>query len=207
MTQLHPATVLAGFFFFAAALPALSSLALCVALLFALLLAGLLALGPFFSLLRRCRFLILALCILYACFTPGEALWGGFLSALAPSREGVVLAAQHMARLLALLAMLAFLLKKLALPDLLAGTMSLLQPLRIIGLVPARAALRLALVLDLLQRQGSVRGWREWVGLAEGGGGRVTTPITIPVPVWKMLDLVFILLFALACAGAWSLAR
>lgn len=206
MTKIHPATVLAGFFFFAAALPALPLLALCAALLFALLLASWLALGQFSSLLRRCRFLILALCILHAWFTPGEALWGGLLSALAPSREGVAIAAQHMARLLALLAMLAILLKKLALPDLLAGTMSLLQPLRIIGLVPARAALRLALVLELLQRQGSVRGWREWVGLAEGGEG-AATPITIPVPVWKMRDLVFILLFTLACAGAWSLAR
>lgn len=204
--QIHPATSLAGFLFFAASLPALPGAALAVVL--ALSLAGALLFAPSraAALLRRCRFLILALCVLHAWFTPGEALWGGALAALAPSREGGLLAFEHLARLLALLAGLSLLLEKLNTAELITATLPLLAPLRLTAVDPQRVALRLALVLELLERSDPARGWKEWIGLAEDGRGEHQAVRLDSVP-WKIRDRVLILLFALACAGVWSLAR
>jgi hypothetical protein len=168
--------------------------------------ALLFARARFAVLLRRCRFLILALCILHAWFTPGEALWGGALAALAPSHEGGLLALEHLARLLALLAGLSMLLEKLGSAELVAATLPLLTPLRLIAVDPLRAALRLALVLELLERRDPARGWKEWIGLAEGGRGEHRVVLLV-FATRKSRDCVLILLFALACAGAWSLAR
>ncbi|WP_417066993.1 hypothetical protein [Niveibacterium terrae] len=204
--QIHPATSLAGFLFFAASLPALPGAALAAVLALSLASAVLFARSRLAVLLRRCRFLILALCVLHAWFTPGEALWGGALAALAPSREGSLLAFEHLARLLALLAGLSMLLEKLSTAELVAATLPLLTPLRLIAVDPRRAALRLALVLELLERSDPTRSWKEWIGLAEDGQGEHEA-VHLSSAAWKIRDCVLISLFALACAGVWSLAR
>lgn len=203
--SLHPATPLAGFFFFAALLPALPALALAAALIVSVALAGRFAPASGLTLLRRSRFLILALAVLHAWFTPGEALWGGALAALSPTREGGALALEHCARLIALLMMLALLLEKLGLPDLVAGTMAMLSPLRLIGVAPDRAALRLALVLELLERRQRLA-WREWIGLAEQGEGEARV-VRLALPAWSGRDRLLIVSFALICALTWGLAR
>jgi hypothetical protein len=115
----------------------------------------------FFRLLRRGRFLLLALFLIYAVATPGERL--PYMPEWLPlRREGCELALQHILGLVALLASLAVLLERMQLERLIAGLYSVSLPLALIGVARDRAALRLLLVLDGLQRRPKL-GWRDWL--------------------------------------------
>ena len=131
------------------------------ATLLAVILACKAAPTRFSRLLRRSRFLLLALFLIYAVATPGERLlcmpeW------LPLRREGCELALQHILGLVALLASLAVLLERMQLERLIAGLYSVSLPLALIGVARDRAALRLLLVLDGLQRRPKL-GWRDWL--------------------------------------------
>lgn len=150
---MHPAVRLVLLLVFAAALPALS-LPLNGALGAALLLAhaatrrlpGLRRVG---LAAWRLRWLLAALAILYAGFTPGtpviEALPG-------LSREGVIEGSRRALVLLNLVAAVQLLMALTPLTDLLGGLLWLARPLRALGLDPQRLALRIGLVLDELPR-------------------------------------------------------
>jgi hypothetical protein len=115
----------------------------------------------FLRLLRRSRFLLLALFLIYAVATPGERL--PYLPDWLPlRREACELALQHILGLIALLASLAVLLERMSLERLIAGLYSVSLPLALIGVARDRAALRLLLVLDGLQRKPAL-GWRDWL--------------------------------------------
>ena len=119
------------------------------------------------NLMRRARWLGLAIFCVFAWGTPGhliaiEAAW------LSPSTEGLHLAVTHLARLLAALSLVALLLQFTVVSQLVAGIYTLMRPLRGLGIDPARAALRLELVLRYTTSTRSQASWREWL----------TTPIT-----------------------------
>ena len=61
-------------------------------------------------LVRRARFLLIVLVVLFAFFTPGEALVSA-LGQAGPTREGLMLAASHGVRLLSVLILVALLLE------------------------------------------------------------------------------------------------
>ncbi|HEY6096013.1 MAG TPA: CbiQ family ECF transporter T component [Gallionellaceae bacterium] len=106
----------------------------------------------FLSLLRRTRWILLSLVLLYAYVTPGEpmfAQWGGF----SPVREGVLEGALQLARLLTILASLALLLSLLAREQIIAALHALLFPLQYAGLARERMAVRLALTLHYAEQQ------------------------------------------------------
>lgn len=114
----------------------------------------------FSHLLRRTRWIMLSLLAIYAFSTPGEALLPQ-AGALSPTREGVMDGAQQLLRLLAAVGALAILLDRLHRQQLISGLYTLFGPLRLLGLSPERAAVRLALTLHYAE-VAMMRGARSW---------------------------------------------
>ncbi len=111
----------------------------------------------FARLLRRARWLLLSIALLCAFATPGEALLFG-----TATREGLILAANHLLRLGLILALLALLLERFAIPELIAALYQLLAPL---GPRRDRLALRLLLVLDYVEK--GVGRWQDGFAATE----------------------------------------
>lgn len=103
-------------------------------------------------LLRRSRWLLLTLLILFGWLTPGTPLPG----IPGASQEGLLLAAENLGRLLVALSVVAMLLTALTPAELVAGLRSLLAPMRLLGISRDRIAVRLALTLEEVEasRQG-----------------------------------------------------
>jgi len=112
-------------------------------------------------LVRRSRYLMLAIVVLFACFTPGRRLLAepGWLPLTV---EGVALAALHLGKLLCVITLVAILLERLARPELVLAIATLAAPLAWLGGDPGRLAVRLALVLDLVADRESTD-WRHWL--------------------------------------------
>ena len=158
LTSLHPATRLAGWlavivFIQLARGPILWGFGFVVV-----------ALGLLFArrrglrLVRRARFLLVTVVVLFAFFTPGEVLLSA-LGRASPTREGLVLAASHGVRLLSVLVVVALLLETIDERTLVSGLMSLVAPLRVIGFPVERLALRMLLVMAYVE-QPPEGGWK-----------------------------------------------
>lgn len=130
-------------------------------------------------LVRRVRVLLLAIAILFAWFTPGEAAVHAW-PRLGPTREGLALAAVHAGRLLAVVCAVGILLERLPLPRLVGGLYALARPLRFIGVAPVRLALRLLLVLRYAEaspRGSASLDWKHW--LADEADGETDAPVVL----------------------------
>lgn len=150
--------------------------ALCVQRAEGLALAGLVAASLILALvcaraqcvrlLMRIRILLLAIGVLFAWFTPGEAVLMDW-PRISPSREGLLLALTHAGRLVALVCWVAVLLGRMTADCLVSGLYALVRPWEVIGLPAQRIALRLLLVLryaDTVRSDGrSWRDWRQWL--------------------------------------------
>lgn len=136
-------------------------------LLFSMLPAGLaLAVVPgagraFAGLARRLRWVFLFVVVLHGWFTPGLPVWDA-LGAFAPSEMGLKRAAELVAIILIMVALVAALVRSTASFDLAAGIAWLLAPLGYIGVPAERFGRLLAWTLDrveAVQREG--RGVRD----------------------------------------------
>ena len=152
-------------------------------------------------LLRRARFLLLTIGLLFVCGTPGEALIPG-LGVLSPTAEGLSMAAVHGGRLLLVLALLALLLQLTAAEALVAGVYGLLKPFA--ALPRERVALRLMLVLQYAEEQkgqGRRRSWREWLEWLEGeGADEPSQTLTLHAAPLGRLDFALIAILAAVLA-------
>jgi energy-coupling factor transporter transmembrane protein EcfT len=99
------------------------------------------------QLLRRTRWIMVSLLLIYAYCTPGQPLLEA-LGMFSPSREGAGDGVLQLARLLAGLAGLAGLLDRLHRQQLIAGLCTLFSPLQLIDISRERVAVRLALTLQ-----------------------------------------------------------
>lgn len=142
--RLHPATQILIWCLLVATMQFLPAVRLLVAASLVLLMAFALSHRKFIQLLRRTRWVMLSLWLIYAFTTPGDALLDVWFS---PSREGVLEGGLQMMRLLAALAGLAILLDRLPRQQLMAGLYSLFMPLQWLGWSRERVAVRLALTL------------------------------------------------------------
>jgi hypothetical protein len=115
----------------------------------------------FGRLLRRTRWLMLAIAILFAWSTPGVLFLPG-IPELSPSIDGVILGATHLARLIVLLASLALLLESTPAAELVGALFSLLAPLRLLRIDRYRIAVRLLLVMDYAESAAPLT-WRSWL--------------------------------------------
>jgi len=160
----------------------------------------------FGALVRRTRYLMLALVVIFAWGSPGYLIWpqAGWAS---PSAEGVSLALTHAARLLCVLSLVAWLLVAMPTPRLVAALHGLCWPLQWLGLDRSRAAVRLSLVLEYTaSARGGPTHWRQW--LAEPAEPVAHAELELPhqplrLPDWLALAALSGALFGLAL---WSLA-
>jgi len=129
--------------------------------------AGMVLLGAFafsrqkfIQLLRRTRWIILSLLLIYAYTTPGQPLFDP-LGSFSPSSEGIADGMLQLFRLLAALAGLAILLDHLQTKQLIAGLYFLFAPLQWMGLSRDRIAVRLALTLEYTEAE-MLRDTKSW---------------------------------------------
>jgi len=102
--------------------------------------------GRLIILLRRTRWIMLSLLIIYAYATPGLAVWQS-LAQFSPTHEGIIDGLLQLCRLAIALAGLAILLGLLSQQQFIGGLYTLGYPLRYIGLSRDRIAVRLALTM------------------------------------------------------------
>lgn len=205
---MHSGLVLLLWLAAVAAIQLLSPLALSVAVAACALMAVLFARTRTWRLVRRIRVLLIAITVLFAWFTPGEAALLDW-PRLGPTRDGVALAAVHAGRLLAVVCAVGILLERLPLARLVGGLYALSRPLRLIGVAPERLALRLLLVLRYVEAtprgQGPVD-WRHW--LADESAADASAEVAPVVLARERLGLGEGLLAGALFAGLlwWSLA-
>lgn len=149
-------------------------------------------------LVKRIRFLLLAIVILFAGFTPGEAVfidWPG----ISPSWEGVNLAAEHGGRVLAVVFCVAMLMELLPAQRLVGGLYALVQPFRRVGFPAHRVAVRTLLVLEYVDSDEKVS-WKTWL-MEEPGQSH--EPIQIPAERFARVDgaVLVLALLGLVFAG------
>jgi hypothetical protein len=113
-------------------------------------------------LLKRTRWLILSLVLLFAVATPGVYLLPS-LGRFGPTEEGVRLGFEHLMRLVFVLATLAVLLQITGMEGLVAGLHGLIRPLSWLGLDRGRGAVRLMLVMHYVEQSPPGRRWRVWL--------------------------------------------
>lgn len=185
----HPATQILGWCLLVAIMQALLPVPLSIVAGSILLCAFALSRHKFIQLLRRTRWIMLSLLLIYAYTTPGQPLLGS-LGAFSPTREGVSDGAMQLARLLAALAALAILLDRLHRQHLIAGLYILFIPLRWLGLSRERAAVRLALTLhyaEVVMLRGA--GWQETLRSLFEPHGEPIRQMELPLHRFTLADL------------------
>lgn len=145
---LHPATrillwIALAMFSFSAHPIALSALSLVLAIFL-----GLQGWGGFFGLLRRIRWILISLLMIYAFSTPGEPLFPE-----GPTLEGLASGAMQAWRIILTVALLAFLQGSTSREKMLSGIYTLLFPLKRFGLEVERIAVRLMLTLHYAEEK------------------------------------------------------
>lgn len=115
----------------------------------------------FFLLLRRTRWILLSVLIIYAYSSPGDALWPQ-LGAFSPVTEGIMDGLMQLSRLVTMLAGLSVLLTLLTQAQFVTGIYTLSAPLGYLGLVRERIAVRLALTMRYAETamQDTASNWR-----------------------------------------------
>jgi hypothetical protein len=112
-------------------------------------------------LLTRTRWLFLSIALLFLFAVPGERL-AGLAGDMGMTVEGLSMAAEHLLRLLLLLATLAMLHERLGNHGLVTGLHWLLAPLASWRTMRERIVVRLILVLDYVEGT-PASDWREWL--------------------------------------------
>jgi len=153
----HPATLLLAWISFSLILQAASPYLLVALLTISLVLAAVFAPARSFRLLRRSRWLLLSIGVLFLFFSPGEYL-PGFAGQLGFTYEGIERTGEQLGRLLAILVSLAWLHEHIGTQGLLAGLYRLLGPFS----WRETTVVRLMLVLEFVEEKREIR-WREWL--------------------------------------------
>jgi energy-coupling factor transport system permease protein len=141
-------------------------------------------------LLRRSRWLLLTMLVMFGWFTLGTPLPNTF----GASQEGLLLAAANIARLLIALSTVALILKVLSSSELVAGMRSLLAPLALLKISRDRVSVRLALTLNEVETSRSGE---------SSEPGRMESTLTLPASVFGVTDFGLGALAAILVIGTW----
>ena len=142
------------------------------------------ALGGWWRLLRRMRWLLFSVWLILAYGMPGDAL---FDLAWMPTHEGIIAASLHVARLALMLACLAALFGTLGKDGLLVALQFLLRPWSQPGLAGERLVVRLSLVMDNLRNELPKGAWRQILD-GKGLAGVEGETLRVVVPAWRTAD-------------------
>jgi energy-coupling factor transporter transmembrane protein EcfT len=199
--RFHPAAQILAWCLLVATLQAMTPGALLMAAGLILLCAFAISGHKFIQLVRRTRWIMLSLLVIYAYSTPGQPL-SDALGMFSPSREGLSDGVLQLARLLAALAGLAILLDRLHRQKLIAGLYTLCAPMQWLGMSRERVAVRLALTLHyaevaMLRARG---GWQDTLGSLFEPHGETTRQIELPLQRFAAADA---LLLAVALLMFW----
>ncbi len=164
----HPATLLLAWAAFAFVLSALSLGVLAMLLVPALILAAWIARRRTLFLMKRARWLLASIGALFAFATPGVFVPGP-LGSLGVTQDGLLLAGEHLSRLLLLLSTLALLHESLGTKGFIGGLYWLLAPLSHWRGLRERIAVRLMLVLEFVEAR-QPGGWRHWLDESNDDG-------------------------------------
>jgi energy-coupling factor transport system permease protein len=146
------------------------------------------------TLLRRTRWILLSLMVIYAFMTPGVALWS--LPYIPnPTREGLLDGLMQLSRLVCVLAGLSILLTSLSQERLISGLYVLAYPLRFIGLSRERIAVRLALTLQYAERamQETAKDWRSGIERALEPENETIAEFALPMQRLTWIDGILLL--------------
>ncbi|MEY3747774.1 MAG: hypothetical protein RL194_1233 [Pseudomonadota bacterium] len=110
------------------------------------------AIREFLGLLKRVRYIILVMLLVYAYNTPGEYV-SGWIFSLAPTYEGVHAGIEQALRLALIMAALAWLLTTTDRDQMIAGLYWLAKPFSFMGFQPERFAVRLWLTLHYVEHR------------------------------------------------------
>jgi hypothetical protein len=168
----HPATLLFGWGVFVALVQPLAGVTLMSIAAIILPMAGILATRRAWLLLRRTRWLLFSIALLFSFATPGQRL-AGAMGEMGLTVEGLSLALEHILRLLLLLASLAIVHERLGTIGMMAGLHWLLAPLAHWRTLRERIVVRLMLVLDHVENAPATS-WREWLDRDLAGPDRMT---------------------------------
>lgn len=148
--------------------------------------------------LRRARWLLLSLLLIYAFATPGDLVLP-LLGAFSPSLQGLRGGALQAWRLALLLIALALLLRSCPRENLLSGLYVLLRPFRKIGMNPERVAVRLWLTLHYAEQQTrqKMQAWREELRSALDPAPNVALHISLELPAFTWRDAIVLALATL----------
>lgn len=146
------------------------------------------------SLIRRARWLFLSIALLFVFATPGQRL-PGMLGDIGITEDGILLAAEHVLRLLLLLATLAAVHERLGTTGVMAGLYWILAPLARWRALRERVVVRLMLVLDHVENAHSVV-WRAWLSHEPAGPSSLYLSVgSMRAQDWGVLALLWALLY------------
>jgi energy-coupling factor transporter transmembrane protein EcfT len=156
------------------------------------------------SLLRRTRWILFSLLLIYAYTTPGTALWA-LLGVVSPTREGLLDGLLQLGRLVSVLSGLAILLELLPQTQLISGLYSLAYPLRWLGLSRERIAVRLALTLEYAESamRDTAADWRSTINAAMQPSADRTEHIELQVQPFRIVDIFLLAASAAVLIGLW----
>jgi energy-coupling factor transporter transmembrane protein EcfT len=155
------------------------------------------------GLVRRTRWILISLLLIYAYTTPGTALWFQ-LGITSPTREGLLDGSLQLGRLLSVLSGLAILLELLPKPQLISGLYTLAYPLRWFGLSRERIAVRLALTLEYAESamRDTANDWRSTIRDAMQPSASGAEHIELKLQPFRAVD-VLLLVCAAVLIGVW----
>lgn len=158
--------------------------------------------GRFLTLLRRSRWLLLSLFLVFALGTPGEAL---YVHPWSPTREGVLLGLEQGLRLLTVLLAVAWLLQSTRPQALATGLLTLGRPLGRLGLAPERGIARLLLVLRHVDSAGAWPRGQDWRRFLEEPEEEQEASLTVDLDSLERADGLALgaLLLSMALLLAW----
>ena len=146
----------------------------------------------------RARWLLLTLWLILAYNTPGEAMYD---LAWAPTYEGVADANLQAARLVAMLACLAWLFLRLGHEGMIAGLWGLLLPVRALGVDIERLVVRLSLVLENLQEPPEKGAWKQMLA-AQPSVSTGQESLHLSLAPWQLRDSLLVVASGLGLMGA-----
>lgn len=162
---IHPAVLVTAGLFFILLIQVLQGWMSLMACALLLVVAALQARDRLWRMLRRMRFIIASVVILFAWQTPGTSALP-MLANWSPSVDGLQLAIWHSCGLLSIAAIVVLMCRKLDARAWVDGLHALLHPFAWTGLPAERLAVRLMLVLDW-SANAERRSWRDWLDAEE----------------------------------------
>jgi hypothetical protein len=196
--SLHPAAFIAAGCVILALLQTIEGRLFMGALALATLLAVYTGPARWWRLIKRVRFIALALAVLFLWQTPGTSVWPTW-GAWSPTYDGGWLGVDRILRLVAVVDVVAVLMFMLNTEQWVAGLYALVRPIQWIGVSPERFAVRLNLVLQAADAPAH-HDWRYW--LTDAAAPQTVTSWHIPL-LQARDRCVIVLILAMGIGAMW----